>query len=131
MASHEAQLAARDRMLDRHPRLRFVGVHLASLEWDVDEVARFLDRYPGASVDVAARIMYGTDLASSDEQPDAELAAEAHQAWISDWQFFNSDDVMRSADLDHPFRGLALPKEVVDKLYWKNARRMYPSAWHG
>jgi len=154
--SHEAQLAARDRMLERHPQLRFVGVHLASLEWDVDEVARFLDRYPGASVDVAARIvhleqqaisqpgkvrrfliryqdriMYGTDLASSDEQPDQDLAAEAHQTWISDWQFFNSDDTMHSSDLDQPFRGLALPKEVVDKLYWKNARRMYPQAWRG
>ena len=154
--SHEEQLAARDRMLDRHPQLRYVGVHLASLEWDVDEVARFLDHYPNASVDVAARIvhleqqataqrekvrsfliryqdriMYGTDLASSDEQSDQELATEAHQTWLADWQFFNSDDVMHSSDLEQPFRGLALPKEVVDKLYWKNARRMYPQAWHG
>ena len=52
------QLAARDRMLDRIPGMRFVGVHLASLEWDVDRVAAFLDRYPNASVDLAARLVH-------------------------------------------------------------------------
>ena len=54
--TYEQQLAARDRMLDAHPGLHFVGVHLASLEWDVDRVAAFLDRYPKASVDLAARM---------------------------------------------------------------------------
>jgi hypothetical protein len=39
--SYEQQIAARDRMLDRHPRLRFVGVHLASLEWSVDRITGF------------------------------------------------------------------------------------------
>jgi hypothetical protein len=56
--SHEEQLAARDRMLAAHPALRFDGVHLASLEWDVDGVARFLDRFPRASVDLAARMVH-------------------------------------------------------------------------
>ena len=53
---YEEQIAARDRMLDRHPGFRFVGVHLASLEWDVDRIAAFLRRYPNASVDLAARL---------------------------------------------------------------------------
>ena len=53
MPSHEAILAARDRMLRAHPRLAFDAVHLASLEWDVDRVADFLDRFPEARVDVA------------------------------------------------------------------------------
>ena len=54
--SYEQQIAARDRMLDKHPGLAFVGVHLASLEWDVDRIAAFLRRYPNASVDLAARL---------------------------------------------------------------------------
>ena len=41
MPSHDAILAARDRMLSAHPALRFDAVHLASLEWDVDQVAAF------------------------------------------------------------------------------------------
>lgn len=151
---HERQLAARDHMLDKNPKLRFVAVHLASLEWDVDELARFLDRYPDVKVDLAARmvhfqqqavkhrdkvrkfliryqdrVLYGTDLASSAEQNDAEFAASAHQAWLDDWAFLNSDRMMRSPDLDAPFRALALPKRVVDKIYWRNARQVFPQAW--
>ena len=39
-----------------HPKLRFVGAHLGSLEYDVDRIAAFLDRYPNANVDMAARM---------------------------------------------------------------------------
>ena len=45
MPSHETILAARDRMLEAHPRLKFDAVHLASLEWDVEKVADFLNRF--------------------------------------------------------------------------------------
>jgi predicted TIM-barrel fold metal-dependent hydrolase len=154
MPSHELQLAARDRMLAAHPRLAFDAVHLASLEWDVDEVARFLDRFPEASVDLAARmvhlevqavrrrakvrdfllryqdrILYGSDIAHGPGSTDAGVAAEADEAWRRDWRFLNTDDEMHSEDFDGSFRGLALPREVVDKLYRLNARRLFPSAW--
>ena len=56
LPSYEAQMAARDRMLDRHPQLHFMGAHLASLEWSFAELAKFLDRYPLAVVDLAARM---------------------------------------------------------------------------
>jgi predicted TIM-barrel fold metal-dependent hydrolase len=56
MPSYETLLAARDRFVARHPRLSFDGAHLASLEWSVDELAKFLDRYPNANVDLAARM---------------------------------------------------------------------------
>ena len=58
MPSHEVILAARDRMLRAHPALQFDAVHLASLEWDVDKVADFLDRFPNARVDIAARLVH-------------------------------------------------------------------------
>ncbi|MBS0373861.1 MAG: amidohydrolase family protein [Proteobacteria bacterium] len=54
--SYESLLAARDRFVARHRRLTFVGAHLGSLEWSVEELARFLDAYPNASVDLAARM---------------------------------------------------------------------------
>ncbi len=151
---YEEQLAARDRLLDRFPTMRFLGVHLASLEWDVDRVAGFLTRYPAASVDLAARlvhlerqavanrdkvraffitfqdrILYGTDLARGRDQSDAELADEAHQAWLADWRFLAGDAVLHSGEFDGSFRGLALPTTVIDKIYRDNARKLFPRAW--
>ena len=54
--SYEDQIVARDRMLEKHADLQFVGAHLGSLEWSVDELAKRLDRFPNMAVDMAARI---------------------------------------------------------------------------
>lgn len=51
--SYESQIKARDNMLEKHPDLRFIGAHLASLEWSLDEVSKRLDRYPNMAVDLA------------------------------------------------------------------------------
>ena len=56
MPSYEEQLAARDRMLGKHPNLPFLGAHFGSLEWSVDALARFLEEHPSAVVDTAARM---------------------------------------------------------------------------
>jgi len=156
MPSWEQQMAARDRMLRQHPKLRFVGMHLASEERDVDDIAAFLDRNPGAVVDVAARIgqlqyqsqrdrekvrrffvryqdrlLYGTDLEQGPGQPGAEMAAEAEKVWRAQWRYFVSDETFGVPELDTPVQGLALPREVVDKLYRINAQRAFPGAWGG
>jgi hypothetical protein len=154
MPSWEAQMAARDRLLDAHPKLRFVGMHMASLERDVDELAAFLDRYPAAMVDIAARIgqiqsqsqhdrekvrrfflryqdrlLYGSDLEQEPAQPGAEMARETDAVWRAQWRYFVSDDTFKVDDLDLPVQGLALPRGVIDKLYRLNARRTFPGAW--
>ena len=154
MPSHRQILAARDRMLAAHPQLRFVGVHLASLEWDVDKVAAFLDRFPEARVDVAARvvhleyqaaqhpdkvraflvryqdrILYGSDQAYGPSDTDAAALADTHTAWQEDWRFFATGEPMHSTDFEAPFRGLRLPRAVIDKLYRENARALFPRAW--
>jgi len=151
--SHAAQLAARDHMLAQHPGLRFDSVHLASLEWNVTRIAHFLDRFPQANVDVAARmshleyqatrnrkkvrqfliryqdrILYGTDMEVGPDET-ATVASDAHQTWVEDWRFLNTADEMHSTEFEHAFRGLALPKAVVEKIYSGNARKMYPGAW--
>ena len=63
--SKETILAARDRMLGQHPKLRVVGCHLGSMEDNVDEVAKRLERYPNFVVDTAARV---THLALQDRE---------------------------------------------------------------
>ena len=154
MPSWQDQMAARDRMLDAHPRLHFVGMHMASLERDVDELAAFLDRYPGAMVDIAARIgqiqeqsqrdrekvrrffiryqdrlLYGTDEAQEPTESGSDMARETEKAWRAQWRFFTSADTFTVYDLDKPVQGLALPSGVIDKLYHLNAERAFPGAW--
>lgn len=152
---HDAILAARDRMLAAHPELRFDALHLASLEWDVDRIAAFLDRFPQADVDMAARIgqleyqaethpdkvrrffmryqdriLYGTDNGYGPSEDPKEVAGIAAD-WRRDWLFLVTDRELRSPDLDRPFRGLHLPRSVVDKIYRENAVALYPRAWPG
>lgn len=154
MPSWEAQMAARDRMVAAHPTLKFVGMHMASLERSVDELAAFLDRFPLAVVDVAARIgqlqhqsqqdrakvrafmikyqdrlLYGSDIAQPPEQSGDALMKELEPVWRMHWRYFVTDESFKVADLDRPVRGLALPREVVDKLYHRNAERTFPTAW--
>jgi predicted TIM-barrel fold metal-dependent hydrolase len=154
MPSHDAILAARDRMLDAHPALRFDAVHLASLEWDVDRVAGFLDRYPNANVDLAARlvhlefqasknpgkvrqfllryqdrILYGSDDSYGPEDTDARAVAEVHSGWLEDWRFLAGADRLHSADFAGSFPGMHLPRQVIDKIYRRNAQAMFTGAW--
>jgi hypothetical protein len=155
MPSYEQQMAARDRLLAQHPKLRFTGVHLASLEYDVGRIGRFLDAHPGVKLDIAARIgqlqyqsqrdrervraffikyqdrlMYGSDLAQSSEQDDAAFVADMDTVWRRDWRYFVTGERFTVPELDQPVRGLALPRQVVDKLYRLNAEQAYPTAWH-
>ena len=55
---YDDQINARDRFVEKQPDMRFVGAHLGSLEWDVDELAKRLDKFPNMAVDMAARISH-------------------------------------------------------------------------
>lgn len=154
LPSYKEQIAARDRMLEKHPDLVFVGAHMGSLEWSVDELAKRLDKFPNMSIDLAARIgqvfyqtiedrekvrdffikyqdriLYATDIQDLDNVDATTLQQQIHDSWLLDWQFFVTDDVMTSDLVNEEFKGLKLPMEVVDKIYAKNARKwlkMFP-----
>ncbi len=150
MPSHEALMDARDRMLAKHPGLRFVGAHMGSLEYSVDELAKRLDRFPNMSVDLAARmgqlfyqtaddrekvrdffieyqdrILYGTDLGDDGVRAPENLYLNMDENWRRDWEFFVTDNNMSSSLIQDSFNGLKLPKEVVDKIYYHNAVRWF------
>lgn len=149
--SYEDQLTARDHMLEKHPGMRFVGAHLASLEWSTDEIAKRLDAFPNMAVDMAERIshlqyqaandhqkvrdffiqyqdrlLYATDITIDDTHEVSAFLTSAYKTWIQHWKFFTSDDWMEVPEVNNAFRSLHLPKEVVDKLYWSNAQKWYP-----
>ena len=151
--SYEDQINARDNMLRKHPNLRFMGAHLGSLEWSIDELAKHLDTFPNMAVDMAARmchiekqtgenrqkvydffikyqdrIIYGTDESDgngADADP-AKLKEKVLAVWLRDWKFLTSDESMSSWEVDGSFKGLKLPKEVIRKIYYTNATKWFP-----
>jgi hypothetical protein len=148
--SYEDQINARDHLLELHPDLKFIGCHLGSLEWNIDELAKRLDKYPNMVVDMAARIchlqyqsakdrtkvrdfcikyqdrlLYGTDLSDDLTNDQEDLARQIHATWLDDWKYFTSKEEMTSPVFRGKFEGLQLPKEVVRKIYSENAIRWY------
>ena len=155
LPSYQEQIDHRDNRLAKHPDLTMVALHMASLEWNVDRASDFLDRFPNANLDLAERmshtqyqsqrarkkvrdffikyqdrILYATDFSESDKTDPAELEAYMKQVWENDWRYFNTDEMVSVPQLDTPVQGLALPKEVVDKIYYLNAKRVFPKAWN-
>jgi len=154
LPAYEAHIDARNKMLDKNPDIRFVGVHMASLEWSVDEIAKFLDKYPNVSVDMAERvrhlqyqaqhdydrvreffvkyqdrILYATDIIQNPDPGDTtRLIDYVTNLWRMDWQFFNTTEMVTVPQLGK-VKGLGLPKSIVDKIYYSNANRVFDNAW--
>ena len=140
----EAILAARDRVLKRHPKLRVIGCHLGSNEEDLGLLAKRLDAYPNFAVDLAARvrylmrgdrnavtrfltrysdrILYGTDftLGANDESAAKSFLAQHEQ----EWRFLATADTIAFRNGEQ--RGLALPEAVARKIFRENAVRWLP-----
>jgi predicted TIM-barrel fold metal-dependent hydrolase len=148
--SYDDQINARDSLLAKHPDLVFIGCHLGSLEWNVDELAKRLDKYPNMAVDMAARIchlqyqamidnkkirdfcikyqdrlLYGTDLSDGDAPDKTGLQKRIHETWTNDWKFFVTEEKMTTGNFRGTFNGLHLPREVVDKIFYLNTLKWY------
>ncbi|MBN1774298.1 MAG: amidohydrolase family protein [Deltaproteobacteria bacterium] len=54
--SHDELIAARDRVLERHPGTTFLLIHLANYPEKLDYVDRLLDTHPNVYVDTSARV---------------------------------------------------------------------------
>lgn len=156
--SYFTYIRARDHMLEKHPDLSFVGAHLGSLEWSVDELAKRLDKYPNMAVDLAERIshlqyqaltqwkkvhdflikyqdrlIYGTDMRHEAMDIVGEqitgyegLKKHAHEVWLRHWRFFTTGDTMTVPKVQGTFKGMRLPRQVVDKIYFGNSLKWYP-----
>ena len=151
--SHEALMAARDHLVEKHPALTVIGAHLGSMEHDVDEVAKRLDRYPNFNVEVSARtrnltrqptdkvraffltyqdrILYGVDRAWRPHRTPDETPTDAQRT-----QFVEGLEAQYRRDWAYyagsgmveyggrQVEALALPPDVLAKFYHANAQRL-------
>ena len=148
MPSYEQIMNARDHVLARHTDMQVVGAHFGSMEWNLDTLAKRLDQYPNFAVDMAARIghmhfhsdldyektrsffityadriLYGTDMGVRSEE--VTSGDGFHDYWYGDWKYLATDMVMQSRFINKDVKGLRLPKEALDKIYYANAVRWY------
>lgn len=150
--SHADLVASWERLLTKHPGLRVIGAHLGSLEYDVKEAARRLDRYPNLAMDISARlgdlafqdsdtvrefflaysdrILFGTDLVyrrsqtSLTEDERRATYASLRAEYETHVAYFEKDGPVRVRRRET--RALNLPAAVLDKFYAANARAWYP-----
>jgi predicted TIM-barrel fold metal-dependent hydrolase len=146
------------RLVEKHPRTTFIGVHFGNDAEDPEEVSRLLERLPNLYVDTAARVpelgrraeaaraailahpdrvLFGTDLQWI-EGPGVKgviLAAgppagpeEIRRFFDGTFRFLETRDhgipsptpIQGRWDLE----GLGLPREVLEKVYHRNAERL-------
>ncbi|MFU7557376.1 amidohydrolase family protein [Stieleria sp. JC731] len=140
--SREDLLAARNRVIERHPQTNFIGAHIANNSEDLKVVGEWLDQYPNLWIEPASRIaelgrqpyttrdfliryqdriLFGTD------GPWPELRFQLY------WRFFETRDESfpYSEKIPPPqglwtIYGIDLPDDVLQKLYYKNAARLIP-----
>ena len=149
--SYEAQVETRDNILKKHPKLNFIGAHLGSLEWSVDELAKRLDQFPNFNVDFSARIghleyqsskdrekvrqfmikyqdrlLYGTDGSLNEQIANPQAKKNSlRNVWLEQFIYLATDEPVLVKDLGGlKVKGLQLPREVVYKIYSKNAIRL-------
>jgi predicted TIM-barrel fold metal-dependent hydrolase len=150
--SHADIIAARDRMIAKNPRLRVIGAHLGSLEYDVSELARRFDNLPNFAADTSARtgdlarqdsatvaaflgryadrILWGTDMVYRDSfagmsNEDRRGTIEGiRRRYAMEAAYYETDG---SVDVrGHQTTGLALDAKTLDRIYHANAVAWYP-----
>jgi predicted TIM-barrel fold metal-dependent hydrolase len=140
--SRDALLAARNRVIARHPETQFIGAHIANNPENLAEVAQWLDAYPNLWVEPASRIAelgrqpftardflirYQDRLLFGTDGPWPETRLHLY------WRFFETRDESfpYSEKVPPPqgfwrIYGVDLPERVLRKLYHANAARLIP-----
>jgi hypothetical protein len=143
------QIIGLERVLQRHPDLVLVVAHGAWLvcqDAQLDFLRYLFSTYPNFYVDLAAtfqyfylvdhanlreliieysdRILYGTDIGNLRDQSAIPNHIERYNRTF---RILETDQMVEGGFFGmNPVMGLDLPKEVLEKIYYKNAARIYP-----
>jgi len=136
-------------VLSKHPDLKMVAAHGAWLvcqDAQIDYLRFLLSSFPNFHVDLAAtfqyfnmvntenlrdfmieyadRILFGTDIGRWEAE---EETLNRAQAYSRCFRILESDEMVEGSFFSkEPIRGLNLPREVLEHIYYKNALRLYP-----
>ncbi|MCP4193927.1 MAG: amidohydrolase family protein [Planctomycetaceae bacterium] len=138
----EELLAARNRVIARHPQTLFIGAHVANNPEDLQTVSTWLEQYPNLYVEFASRIgelgrqpytarkfflkhsdriLFGTD----GPWPETRLRLY--------WRFLETfDEYFPYSEKEFPpqgfwrIYGIGLPDHVLRRVYYENASRIVP-----
>jgi predicted TIM-barrel fold metal-dependent hydrolase len=148
--SNAELLAARNRVMERHPKTIFVTLHFGNFSENLQNVAENLDRYPNMYVDMAARIgelgrqpytskkffdkyqdriLFATDATPhGDEFPQQVFNDKLYEIY---YRFLETDDeYFDYAPAKVPpqgrwrIYGIQLPDAILQKVYHDNAARL-------
>ena len=138
-----------ERVLDRHPKLKVVNAHMLdhfNSDEQLDYLMYVLETYPNLHIDLAARfqqfhrmdrdklrdfmikyadrILYGTDIGGQPKEGQYERTA---QMYFRSFQLLETDKIIEGGFFsDTKTQGLDLPEDVLKKIYYQNAARLYP-----
>jgi hypothetical protein len=133
-----------ERVLQRHPNMKVIAAHCCWLicqDAQIDFLRYMLKTYPNFYVDLAAteqyyylpnrenlrdfmveyadRIMFGTD-----KGPITTSAIRSNvNSYARFFQILETEDEITGRN---SMKGLNLPKDVLEKIYYKNAMKLYP-----
>lgn len=132
-------MAQRDRMFAKHPHTTFAALHFGSWPENIDFVDQTLEKYPNVMIETGARegelgrqprrvrrlilkypdrVMFGTDEGAS------EAMYQNYFRWLE-----TEDEYFPYAQYPSQGRwmiyGLGLPDDVLEKVYHKNAERLF------
>lgn len=150
------QQRAWENVLKRHPRLVVVNAHMLWLcysDEQLDCLRYMLTTYPNLNIDLATtpiflhavgrenlrsfmieyadRVLFGTDMASKWFVPELDAKFPSVKDKVPQYrryfEFLETDKELPSGIKDEcKMRGLALPLDVLEKIYFRNAMRIYP-----
>jgi hypothetical protein len=143
-------LAARNRVIERHPGTTFIGLHVGNRPEDLGEVSSLLDRYPNFHVEIGARlgelgrqprrsrrffdehpdrIMFGTDASPNGSSvPQQDLMPEMFRLYFR-WletldEYFDYAPSATPPQGRWKIYGIGLPDDTLRKVYRDNALRI-------
>jgi predicted TIM-barrel fold metal-dependent hydrolase len=143
-------LEARNRVFARHPRTKFVALHVGNFAEDLDNVSQNLDRFPNMYVDIAARlnelgrqpraarkffdkyqdrIVFGTDATPhGDKFPQQVFNDSLYQIYFrfleTDDEYFDYAPAPTPPQGRWKISGIDLPDGILHKVYNQNAGRL-------
>jgi len=140
-----------ENVLIKHPGLQIIFAHFYFLSADLPRAGAFLDRFPNVRFDLAPgieflynmsrdveatraffvkyadRIVFGTDISSSNTPEEAEIRAGIITRWLEtdeEYRVPESADFLLGPPEDGLMRGLSLPADVLAKIYRTNFEKI-------